>query len=115
MPHILQDPPAKVIPQLRLDDPLPYPLIGLLLPHQDPIPRHDKLRTARRANLLGDLDVLSKHVLESLGHGMLDAILDLAVLVQLDERWVAVRLDFAVAAWDGDASQVGEADLLDVG
>lgn len=109
MPGILQHPPAQVIPQRRLCQPLPVRDVGLPRPAAHRLPRHGELGAARHANHRRDRgageQLLERRLVHVLG---VDGLLALGLVVVLE------GLDLGGAAEHPGAAQVDVALLAEV-
>jgi len=103
MPQMLHDPPAPIIVLLRLDEPLPKPLILRHRSRANLLPRDSKLTAARRPNRSRHV-VVSKHIPPDVGHRMFGMTVFFPRL--------AKRLDLVGASGHEDAAQVGVAIAL---
>jgi hypothetical protein len=109
VPGVLQHPPAQVIPQRRLGQPLPVRDVVLPRPAAHRLPRHGELGTARHANHRRDgragEQLLERRLVHVLG---VYGLLALGLVVVLE------GLDLGGAAEHPGAAQVDVALLAEV-
>lgn len=106
MPRILHNPPTQFILQRCLSKPLPKPFVITLRPLMHLPPRDTKLRAARHAHFLRDLDA---------GKQLHEARLEILPRMDILAVCIAVRSNLRRASENPGAAQVDIALFLEVG